>query len=322
MVHPQALVKRLYKSMLLIREVEQHIVDVYFTDVIKSPVHLSIGQESIATGVCDALNDDDMVSSTYRCHANYIAKGGDLNAMIAELYGKRGGCAQGKAGSMHLVDMSHGILGASAVVGTTIPIAAGYAFAMQQQAKKTGHIRVVANFFGDGATEEGCFSETLNFAALRQLPVLFICENNGMAIHTPIHKRWARKNICEHVETYGIRTQKIDDADVFKVRAAVLVELDKIRAGEGPGFIECATYRWKEHVGPCDDFDAGYRDLAEFEKWKKNDQIARLALMLDDNDRQELDQQVRKEIVDAVKFATQSGFPDTEQELYQHVFAS
>src|SRR5687768_12628 len=156
--------------MLLIRRVEEYICEVYASDAIKSPVHLSIGQESVAVGICDPLQPDDLVSNTYRCHATYIAKGGDLKQMMAELYGKAGGCARGKAGSMHLIDMPHGVMGASAVVGTTIPVAAGYAQAMQWDAKNNtkggGKPRVVVAICGDGATEEGAFSETLNYAAL------------------------------------------------------------------------------------------------------------------------------------------------------------
>ncbi len=276
MSHTVADTARLYHCMLLIRRVEEHIAQVYPTDAVKSPVHLSIGQESVAAGVCDALRADDMVSNTYRCHATYIAKGGDLNAMMAELYGKAAGCAGGKAGSMHLVDMQHGVMGASAVVGTTIPIAAGYALAL----KKDKSTRAVAAFFGDGATEEGCFPETLNFAALHKLPILFVCENNRLAIHTPIEKRQAVQNIRGKVEAYGIPTLHIGDGDVFKIRDMTAQCLERIRAGAGPMFIECDTYRWLEHVGPTDDHGSGYRDLGEFNQWKENDQIARLEKML------------------------------------------
>src|SRR3990167_5953243 len=195
------LVARLYKRMSLIRRFEMRLAEIYHTDAIKSPVHLSIGQESIAVGVCDPLEKDDIVSNTYRCHATYIAKGGDLNEMMAELYGKSTGCAGGKAGSMHLVDMRRGIMGASAVVGTTVPVAAGYALAMQMQAHNSGHQRIVVSVFGDGATEEGCFYETLNFASLHKLPILFVCENNRLAIHTPLEKRWATERMCERVRS-------------------------------------------------------------------------------------------------------------------------
>jgi len=317
----QELVAALYKKMLLIRLVELRIAEIYHTDAIKSPVHLSVGQESVAVGVCDALEKDDVVSNTYRCHATYIAKGGDLNEMMAELYGKKTGCAGGKAGSMHLIDMKHGVLGASAVVGTTIPVAAGYALALQNDAKITGKQRLVVALCGDGGTEEGCFYETLNFAALRKLPIIFICENNRLAIHTPIEKRWASEQLCERVATFGIKTHKIDDADVFKIRETVTEAAAEIRQGSGPIFIECATYRWLEHVGPRDDHSDDYRDSAEYQSWKEKDQITRLAHMLDDATREKIEQEVKAEIQVAEAFAEQSPYPAAE-ELYTHVYAN
>jgi TPP-dependent pyruvate/acetoin dehydrogenase alpha subunit len=315
------LVTRLYKMMFLIRQFELRLAEIYHTDAIKSPVHLSVGQESIAVGVCDVLEKDDMVSNTYRCHATYIAKGGNLNAMMAELYGKTDGCAGGKAGSMHLVDFKNGIMGASAVVGTTVSIAAGYALALQKDAKKTGRQRVVAALFGDGCTEEGCFYETLNFSALRKLPVIFICENNRLAIHTPLEKRWATERLCERVATYGIKTHKIDDADIFKVRETMENALADVRRGEGPIFIECATYRWLEHVGPRDDHTHEYRNNEEYQKWKHNDQIARLAEMLDAATVARIQQEVEDEIRQSQEFAEKSPYPAAE-ELYTHVYAN
>jgi pyruvate dehydrogenase E1 component alpha subunit len=315
------LVARLYKSMLLIRRFELRLTEIYHTDAIKSPVHLSVGQESVAVGVCDALLANDFVSNTYRCHATYIAKGGDINEMMAELYGKATGCAGGKAGSMHLIDMQHGILGASAVVGTTVPIATGYALALQKEARQTGHQRVITAFFGDGCTEEGCFYESLNFAALKKLPILFICENNRLAIHTPVHKRWATPKLCERVETYGIKTHKIDDADVFTIRNTVSEALQEIRMNQsGPQFIECATYRWLEHVGPRDDHEDGYRDLASYVGWKSNDQIDKLANMLNENVRESIQIEVEQAVNAAEKFAENSPYPAAE-ELFSHVYA-
>jgi TPP-dependent pyruvate/acetoin dehydrogenase alpha subunit len=315
------LTARLYHSMLLIRRVEEYICDVYSSDAIKSPVHLSIGQESIATGICDPMAKDDMVSNTYRCHATYIAKGGDLRQMMAELYGKSGGCAGGKAGSMHLVDMPRGVMGASAVVGTTIPVAAGYAQALQWDAKKTGKQRAVVAICGDGATEEGCFSETLNYAALKKLPLLFVVENNGFAIHTPIERRQPNWNLRARIETYGIPTQLVEDGDVFAVREATERALANIRNGEGPQYLECTTYRWMEHVGPTDDHDHGpYRDLKEYARWKENDQIARLEKMLG-ADAKRIQAQVESELKDAVEFAENSPYPDNN-ELYTRVYAA
>ena len=190
-----------YRSLYRIRRVEEEIARVYPTDKIKSPVHLSIGQEAVAVAVCEALLPEDVIFISYRSHAGYLAKGGDLKAMIAELYGKATGSNKGKGGSMHLADLAHGVMGASAVVGTTIPHAVGYAYA--QKVRRTGSI--CATFFGDGATDEGVFHESLNFAALKQLPMLFICENNGYAIHTHQRLRQANPNISERVKPYGIK---------------------------------------------------------------------------------------------------------------------
>lgn len=319
--HEKELVARLYKMMLLIRRVEERIAEVYHTDVIKSPVHLSIGQESIAAGACDALEAGDFVSNTYRCHATYIAKGGDLNEMMAELYGKKGGCAGGKAGSMHLVDMKNGIMGASAVVGTTIPVAAGYSWALKQNARKTKKQQIVLSLFGDGGTEEGCFPETLNFAAIKKLPIIFLCENNRLAIHSLVQNRWASQDLQKRVESYGIKTASVDDGDVFKVRDAVLKAAEHVRSGKGPYFLECATYRWKEHVGPGDDMHEDYRDKKEFEKWQANDQIARLAKMLDENERNKIHEEIETLIKKAEEFAEKSPFPG-EKELFANAFAA
>jgi pyruvate dehydrogenase E1 component alpha subunit len=309
------LCRMLYRSMRLIRRVEEEIARVYPTDVIKSPIHLSIGQEAAAVGICGALRQDDVVSATYRGHAAYLAKGGDLRALIAELYGKATGCARGKGGSMHIIDMGQHILGTSAVVGTTIPIAVGYAWASKQE----GRQRVVVTFFGDGATEEGVFSESLNFAALHKLPIFFVCENNFYAIHTPLAKRWATRRLCERVETYGIPAEMIQDGDVFRIRTAATAAIDKIRAGHGPAFLEIHSYRWRGHVGPSEDYAAGYRSYAEAERWMRDDQVTRLGSLLDSSDREMIDGAIEEEIADAFHFAELSPFPETA-DLYRDVY--
>ena len=222
---------------------------------------------------------------------------------------------------MHLVDIKRGIMGASAVVGTTIPVATGYALAMQMEALTTGKQRVTVSVFGDGATEEGCFHESLNFAALRNLPILFVCENNRLAIHTPIEKRWATERLCERVATYGIETHKINDDDVFHVRDTVTEALAKIRNQSGPIFIECSTYRWLEHVGPRDDHDDNYRDLNEYRHWKDKDQITRLASMLDKDTIIHLENEITAELNAAEEFAEKSPYP-ADEELYKNVYAS
>lgn len=316
------LIERLYQKMSLIRRVEQRLAEIYPTDVIKSPIHLSIGQEAIAVAVCDTLQKDDIVSNSYRCHATYIAKGGNLKSMMAELYGKKTGCAGGKAGSMHLINMQNGILGASAVVGTTIPVAAGFALALKMDRYLMDHQRVVVAFFGDGATEEGCFYETLNFVALHQLPILLVCENNRLAIHTPLEKRWATEKLCERVKTYNISAYKITDPDILMMRHQIencVLQLRQPQAG--PIFIECSTYRWLEHVGPRDDHMDEYRDDNEYFFWKKEDQIARLAAMLNVSTRQRIDDEITANIQDAEEFAKNSPYP-ADEELYTHVYAS
>ena len=306
----------MYRSIYRIRRVEEHIADIYPSDRIKSPVHLSIGQEAVSVGICQALSKNDVVFGTYRGHALYLAKGGDLNKMIAELYGKSTGVAKGKGGSMHLIDVESGVMGTSAVVATTIPQAVGYAYAI----KCTGREAVVVSFFGDGAVEEGVFYESLNFAALKELPILFICENNLYAIHT--HQRLrqgARTSICERVQAFGVPTFRVED-DVIKLYDCAKAIVDPMRLGAvGPHFIECMTYRWKEHVGPNDDFDLGYRSREEAEPWIKNDQVIRLRGLLNPDQRRDIENEINNEVDLAFNFAESSPFP-TEDDLLTHVF--
>jgi len=313
---PSLDVEKAYSILRLIRRAEEKIAEIYPSDKIKSPVHLSIGQESVAVGICQALRADDAASGTYRGHATYLAKGGNLNRMIAELYGKSGGITGGKGGSMHLIDMEHMVLGTSAVVGTTVPIALGYALAFQKEGKG----RVVAAFFGDGATEEGVFSESLNFAALHKLPVLFVCENNGYAIHTPSTRRWAQDKLSERVETYGIPTTIIEDSDVFAIHGAAEKMIAAMRKGGGPGFLECKTYRWYEHVGPNKDYDAGYRSEKDMEKWRAADQVEKVGAMLPAVDRTRIDAEVEALVAEAIDFAETSPFPELER-VFDNIYS-
>jgi TPP-dependent pyruvate/acetoin dehydrogenase alpha subunit len=298
------------------RRAEEVTAEIYPSDKIKSPVHLSIGQESVTVGVVDAISDDDYVAGSYRCHAAYIAKGGDLGAMYAEMYGKSTGCAKGRGGSMHLIEPGHNVIGASAVVGTHIPVAVGHALAL----KNAGEGQMVVVFFGDGATEEGVFYESLNFASLHKFPILFVCENNGFAIHTPLEKRWATNSLCERVKTFGIPAERVCDGDVFAIRDAALSAVAAIRQGDGPHFMECETYRWREHVGPYEDYDDGYRARDDQKPWVQNDQVARLAEMLDEETREKIDAEIELEIAAAVDFAETSPAPNPE-ELWDFVYA-
>jgi TPP-dependent pyruvate/acetoin dehydrogenase alpha subunit len=302
--------ERFYKSLYRIRRVEETIAEIYPTDKIKSPVHLSIGQEAVAVGVCEALKPDDIVFGTYRSHAAYLAKGGDLNRMIAELYGKVTGCAKGKGGSMHLVDVAHGVMGASAVVGTTIANAVGYAYALKLRRKDS----VVVSFFGDGGTDEGVFHESMNFAALKNLPIIFVCENNFYAIHTHLLKRHNAANLCERARSYGMPAEQIGDNDVFRIHERVGAAVNALRSGEmGPFFFECPTYRLKEHVGPGDDFHLGYRTALEADPWIKNDPVKRLVEMIEHPRRRQIEEEAEAEIRAAFAFAEESPFPEAEE---------
>ncbi|MEP9411274.1 MAG: thiamine pyrophosphate-dependent dehydrogenase E1 component subunit alpha [Candidatus Brocadia sp.] len=310
------LTQKFYRSLYRIRRVEEEIARIYHTDKIKSPVHLSIGQEAISVGVCEALRPDDTVFGTYRGHAMYLAKGGNLKKMIAELYGKSTGCSKGKGGSMHLIDTAKGVMGTSAIVGTTIPLSVGYAYALKY--KKSNSI--VVSFFGDGAVDEGAFHESMNFAALKRLPILFICENNFYAIHSHHLSRRHSDNIYERAQTYGMRAERIDDGDIFKIYELTNNYIKQIMLGNiMPVFLECITYRWREHVGPNDDFHLGYRTRDEAECWKQNDQLKKLKSLLDTDISGKIESEIEQEIKDAFKFAEESHFPEAN-ELYTDLF--
>lgn len=309
------LIEIFYRSLYRIRMVEEEIVRIYPTDKIKSPIHLSIGQEAISVGICEALRPDDIVFGTYRGHAMYLAKGGSLKGILAEFYGKSTGCAKGKGGSMHLVDAEKGVMGTSAIVGTTIPLAVGYAYGLRYKQADS----VVASFFGDGATDEGAFHESMNFAALKKLPILFVCENNFYAIHSHHLSRHHSDNILERVKTYGIAAERIEDGDIFKIHEVAKTYIEKMREGNGPAFLECITCRWKEHVGPDDDFHLGYRSEKEVLYWKEKDQLKRLRLLLDHLILKTIESDVEQEIKEAFRFAEESPFPESKA-LYEDVF--
>lgn len=253
----------LYKMMLKIRMVENRIADEYKYDEIKTPIHLSIGQEAIAAGVCIHLRKDDYIFETHRSHAQYLAKGGDLKKMIAELYLRKTGCSHGRGGSMHLVAPEVGILGSSAIVGGDIPLGTGTALA--SKLRKDDKVTVV--FFGDGAVDEGTFHESLEFAALKNLPVVYICENNHYAINSAESQRHSNVNISQWVQGYSIPSCKINGNDVLEVSKYAETAIERCRQGKGPTFLECDTYRWKGHIGTVDDVGNGFRPKEEHEYW-------------------------------------------------------
>ncbi len=307
--------ERLYRSLYRIRRLEEEVARVYPTDKIKSPVHLSIGQEAVSVGVCEALKPHDIVFGTYRGHALYLAKGGDLKRMVAELYGKATGCTKGKGGSMHLIAPDQGVMGTSAVVGTTIANAVGYAYALRYTQSK----RIVASFFGDGATEEGVFSESLNFAVLKRLPVLFVCENNQYAIHTHQRRRQGTPAICARARSHGLPAERMNGNDIFRVCERAKEATAQIRAGGGPWFLEVLTYRWKEHVGPGEDYQLGHRSQEEATTWIDTDPLYRLRAAVNPEIRARVEEEVEAEIAAAFAYAEASPFAPPE-ELYQDVF--
>ena len=292
--------RNLFKQALLIRLVEEKIIDLYPFDKIQSPVHLSIGQEAVAVGVCEQLRTDDLVFITYRGHAFYIAKGGSLNDMMAELYGRANGVSKGKAGSMHLAAPQVGVMGASAVVASTISLAVGAALA--NQLRRQSSLSVVC--FGDGATEQGTYHEALNFAALYKLPTLFLCENNGLAVHATLAERHSYK-IHEHARAYGIETVRINEGwDFMKIGDVTGEVISAMRKDGCPRLIEVMTCRYKEHVGPGEDYSAGYRVLADIEAWKIRDPLCFDTALVN-----ELRPELDAEISAAVAFAEAGPLP-------------
>lgn len=297
--------RALLRQTLLIRRVEEEIVRRYPSDKIQSPVHLSIGQEAASVGVCSALQLSDVIFGNYRGHALYLAKGGSLNAMIAELYGKKTGCAGGKGGSMHLCAPEVGLMGASAVVASTIPHAVGYA--LSQKRRQTGVLTTV--MFGDGALEEGVFHESMNLAALRNAPVLFVCENNGLAVHNDQVNRQSFK-VQKLVTAYDVPYFHAENGqDPFAVRT-ITMEAANLARTNGPAFLEIDTFRAMEHVGPGEDWEAGYRLVGEREEWMRSDPLFTSKSLV-----QELEPDILKEIETAFAFAEASPYPDDEDLL-------
>ncbi len=320
--HPEGILDseglaRCYATLLRIRRVEEEIIRLYPSDKIKSPVHLSIGQEAVAVAVCDHLKREDAVFATYRGHAAYLAKGGDLKAMWAELYGKQTGCGRGKAGSMHLVDPNVTMMGTSAIVASGIPDAVGYALALKMREED----RIVVCFFGEGAADEGVTHESLNFAALRRLPILFVCENNEYAIYSHIRTRMAGYGLCDRCRAYGIPCEKEESGSFLNMYEAARRGVMDVRKGLGPRFIEVKTMRWRDHVGPGEDRHYRYRDDTELDIAIGKDQVARIGEWLPEEKRRDIAREVERDIAEAIAFAEESPFPG-DDEVFHHIFAA
>lgn len=312
----------LYKMMKTIRMVERRIEEEYKYDEIKTPIHLSIGQEAIAAGVCIHLRKEDYVFETHRSHAQYIAKGGDLKKMIAELYLRKTGCSLGRGGSMHLVDPEVGILGSSAIVGGDIPLATGTALASKLQRND----RVTAAFFGDGAVDEGTFHESLNFASLKKLPIIYICENNHYAINSNESQRHAGEGIYRWAQGYDMPSYQIDGNDVLKVSEFAEKAVERCRNGEGPTFLECLTYRWKGHIGTVNDVGEGLRPQSEYDYWVSKcpikwygEYLKSIGVLNDDLEKSICDE-ISRQIEESFEFA-QSSLKPTPEDLMDFVYA-
>lgn len=271
---------RLFQTMLRIRRVEEAIAIRYAEQEMRCPMHLCIGQEAIAAGVCAAMAAGDRVFSNHRAHGHYLAKGGDLNAMLAELYGRATGCCGGRGGSMHLIDLAAGFMGSTPIVGGTVPLAVGSAWASSLLHEKI----VTVVFFGDGCFEEGVVHESMNFATLHQLPVVFVCENNDFSVYTKRLERQPSRPIHRVAEAYGLAARAGNGNNVEEVLTFAREAIDGARRGLGPQFLEFSTYRWREHCGP--DFDDGlqYRSAAEIEAGIKDCPIAGHAARLSSTD--------------------------------------
>jgi TPP-dependent pyruvate/acetoin dehydrogenase alpha subunit len=260
---------RFYRKLYLIRRCEEEIVAHYSEDQMKTPMHMSMGAEAIAVGVCEALDAQDQVFGTYRSHALYLAKTEDSDDFFAEVYGKETALLKGKGGSMHLCAPDHGFMGTSAIVASIIPVAAGCAFAN----KRAANSRMVAVFFGDGAVEEGVFWESLNLACLMKLPMLFVCEDNGLAVHTSKSQRQGFDSITEIVSKFNCLVYEAKTTDTEAIYKLTRQAVSEVNARSMPAFLRLEYFRYLEHVGVNEDFDAGYRCKDQFEQWLSVDPV-------------------------------------------------
>lgn len=300
-----------YQEMLRIRLVETEIAERYSEQEMRCPVHLSDGQESVAVGVCSALKKTDKIFSNHRCHAHYLAKGGDMGRMLAEIYGKETGCLGGRGGSMHLADPDCGLMASIPIVSSAIPLAAGSALADQQNG--LNHVTLV--FFGDASVEEGVFHETANFASLRNLPVVFVCENNVYSMYTNIRDRQPNRSILDLPAAHAIQGYHEDGNDIFAVHKATKNAVERARSGAGPTFLLFDTYRWREHCGPALDPEDSYRDKGEYDTWLGNCPIERIKRVMNENGNfplewyENVEKNIRAEITESFNFAKTSPLP-------------
>tara|TARA_R110000782_G_scaffold186629_4_gene276821 strand:- start:523 stop:1488 length:966 start_codon:yes stop_codon:yes gene_type:complete len=312
---------RLFRSILRIRRVEEALAERYAEQEMRCPMHLCIGQEAIAVGVCETLKTSDRVFSNHRAHGHYLAKGGDLNAMVAEIYGRATGCCGGRGGSMHLIDLGAGFMGATPIVGGTIPLAVGAAWSASLLDKN--YVTVV--FFGDGCFEEGVMHESLNFAALHKLPIVFVCENNDFSVYTRLDERQPDRPIYRLARAHGMAAYSGNGNNVEEVLSLSTEAINAARQGLGPQFLEFHTYRWREHCGPNFDDELAYRSMDEIEAGKHACPLVDYEKKLKQKDKQFADNvetfeaEINEEILAAFEYALSSEKPsvlDAERKIY------
>jgi len=323
MEYTRELLENLYRMMVRIRFCEESLVAPIIKREVRCPCHLYSGQEAIAAGICAALNKDDYVLGTHRSHGHFLAKGGSMSEMVAEFYGCETGCSRGRGGSMHLIAPETGMLGSAPIVAGTISLAMGAALASSIRQDN----RVAVSVCGDGATGEGVLYECLNFAALKKLPIIFVCENNFYATHMPIRECRVENNIHKVAEPFFIPACEVDGNDVLQVFEAGRTAIDRGRKGLGPTFIECLTYRFRGHVGPDDNIQGDHTDIRppeEVERWFQKDPIKRFEDYLLSNrlvDREilaDISHQAEKEVAEAHIFAKKSRLPE-KKDLARYV---
>ena len=291
----------LFKSVYRIRKTEEKISDYYKKQEMRCPVHLSIGQEAVATGVCKALNTSDKIVSTHRAHAHYLAKGGNLKKMIAEIYGKESGCALGRGGSMHLIDLNVNLFASVPIVGSTIPIGVGRAWANKLNNTKN----IVVIFIGDGATEEGVFFESIDFAKLHNLRILFVCEDNQFSVYSGKEKRQSKfRDISKITKSFGLRTIYLKDHDLLEVYHSSRKLIKYIRNKSQPCLLKVDTFRELEHCGPFNDDHLKYRNIKNIKYWKRNCQVDKYKKILRKKkilNLEKLEKKIENEIINAFK---------------------
>lgn len=316
----------LFKEILRLRLCEETLVALYKEQEMRTPTHFGTGQEAIAVGVCQALSQQDVVYSHHRCHNHYLAKGGDFFKLAAELYGKEAGCSKGRGGSVHLTAREHGFIISSAILAQTIAVATGSALAFKMDNVKN----VAVAFFGEAVCEEGACYESLNYASIHQLPILYVCENNLYSTESPLQVRQAHgTSLSERAMAFKIPAEVIDGNNVFTVYEAVESLLPRIRNGGGPFFLECMTYRWREHVGPNFDYEVAnrhYRTKAEQLDWIENKcpiMYAKNTLLekgiLNNMEIKEWGNMIQAEIDNCILQAKASPWPKIE-DLYMNVY--